>query len=117
MNSTLTLVYWQVGDRINNEILKNERVEYAQEIVPTLSQQLENQYGKSFAERNLRRMMQFANVFPDFEKVSPVATQLSWSHFVELLPLKNSETRYFYAIKSSEQHWNLIFRAIWQSLF
>jgi predicted nuclease of restriction endonuclease-like (RecB) superfamily len=106
VNSTITLVYWQVGYKINTHILDNQRAEYAQEIVSTLSSQLKEQYGKSFAERNLRRMMQFANVFPDFVKMSPLATKLSWSHFVELLSLKNSEARYFYAMKASEETWS-----------
>lgn len=106
VNSTITLVYWQVGYRINTYILDNQRAEYAQEIVSTLSSQLKDLYGKSFAERNLRRMIQFATVFPDFQKVSPLAIHLSWSHFVELLPLKSSEARNFYALKASEETWS-----------
>ncbi|HLA36450.1 MAG TPA: DUF1016 N-terminal domain-containing protein [Rhodocyclaceae bacterium] len=53
-------------------------------------------YGRSFEVRNLRRMMQFAEQFPDFEIVSPLATQLSWTHVVEVLPLKMPEARLFY---------------------
>lgn len=51
VNSTLTLVYWQVGHKINTHILENERAAYAKEIVPTLSEQLKDMFGKSFAER------------------------------------------------------------------
>ena len=47
-NSALTLLFWQVGDRINQDILKNKRAEYGKQIVPTLSAQLENKYGKNF---------------------------------------------------------------------
>ena len=47
-NSALTLSFWQVGDRINQDILKNKRAEYGKQIVPTLSAQLENKYGKNF---------------------------------------------------------------------
>jgi uncharacterized phage infection (PIP) family protein YhgE len=36
VNSTLTMVYWQVGERINTEILHNERAEYGKEIVAPL---------------------------------------------------------------------------------
>jgi len=49
-------------------------------------------YGRSFEARNLRRMMQFAEQFPDFEIVSPVATQLSWAHFVERIMLRGKST-------------------------
>ena len=88
VNSALTLTYWHIGKRINQDVLQNKRAEYGKLIVGTLSQQLVQHYGKSFEARNLRRMMQFAELFPDMRIVSPLATQLSWSHFMEILPLK-----------------------------
>jgi predicted nuclease of restriction endonuclease-like (RecB) superfamily len=51
-------------------------------------------------------MMQFADVFPDLEIVSPLATQLNWSHFIELLPLKTTNARIYYAKKASEERWS-----------
>jgi predicted nuclease of restriction endonuclease-like (RecB) superfamily len=106
INSTLTLVYWQVGFKINTYILENQRAEYSQETVANLSSQLTTLCGKSFALRNLRRMMQFVSLFSDRQIVSPLATQLSWSHFVELLPIKNNEARFFYAQKAAEETWS-----------
>ena len=87
VNSAIAITYWHVGKRINEEVLHGERAEYGKEIVGTVSRQLVEEYGKSFEMRNLRRMMQFADLFPDFEIVSPLATQLSWSHFLALIPL------------------------------
>lgn len=104
-NSALTLLFWQVGKRINEELLNNERAEYAKAIVPTVATQLESKYGRSFTERNVRRMMQFSNDFSDLSIVSPLATQLSWSHFIELFPLKSTESKLFYAQKSIEEQW------------
>jgi predicted nuclease of restriction endonuclease-like (RecB) superfamily len=69
----------------------------------TVARQLETKYGRSFSDRNLRRMMQFATVFNDFKIVTPLATQLSWSHFIELFPLKTNEARMFYAQKVMEE--------------
>src|ERR1035437_830118 len=89
VNSTITLVYWQVGKRINEDVLNNQRAEYGKQIVPTVSVQLEKHYGRQFTEKNLRRMMRFAEVFPDFEIVAPLVRQLSWSHFLLLLPIKS----------------------------
>ena len=89
VNSVLTLTYWHVGKKINEHILKNERAEYGKQIVPTVSLQLEKLYGRSFNEKNLRRMMRFAEVFEDFTIVAPLVRQLSWSHFLMLLPLKS----------------------------
>src|ERR1700754_3415877 len=102
-NNTLTILFWQIGNRINNEILKNKRAEYAKQIVSTLSTQLMVQYGKNFEIRNLRRMMQFAEQFIDIEVILPLSKQLSWSHFVELLPLKNLEAKLFYAQIAANQ--------------
>ncbi|KPA18531.1 protein containing DUF1016 [Candidatus Magnetomorum sp. HK-1] len=107
VNTALTIVYWQVGKKINDHILQNKRAEYAKKIVSSLSTQLVNQYGKSFAERNLRRMMQFAEQFSDYEIVSSLMTQLSWTHFIELLPLKSQEAKMFYANKIAEEKWSV----------
>jgi predicted nuclease of restriction endonuclease-like (RecB) superfamily len=96
-NSTLTLLFWHIGNRINNEILKNKRADYGKQIVPALSAQLENKYGRNFELGNLRRMLQFAEQFPDVSIVVPLARQLSWSHFLILIPLKTFEAKIFYA--------------------
>jgi predicted nuclease of restriction endonuclease-like (RecB) superfamily len=104
-NSSLTLLFWHIGKRINDEILKNERAEYGQQIVLTLSRHLEDKYGRNFTLRNLRRMIQFATDFSDFQIVSPLAAQLSWSHFIELFPLKSIESKLYYAQNAIEQNW------------
>ncbi len=54
------LIFWQVGKRINSEILDNKRADYGKRIVSRLATQLAEKYGRSFEQRNLRRMMQFA---------------------------------------------------------
>ncbi|TAF72244.1 MAG: DUF1016 domain-containing protein [Bacteroidetes bacterium] len=107
VNSVLTLTYWHIGKKINEHILNNQRAEYAQEIVSTVSTQLKIQYGKSFELRNLRRMMQFSEQFPDSQIVVTLSRQLSWSHFIELLPLKTKEQRYFYAEKMAIERWSI----------
>ncbi len=96
-NSTLTVLFWRVGTRINQEILLNKRAEYAKQIVSTLSTQLKSRYGRNFEIRNLRRMLQFAEQFADEKIVATLSRQLSWSHLVELLPIKNIEAKLFYA--------------------
>ncbi|WP_304200505.1 YhcG family protein [Flavobacterium alvei] len=96
-NSAVTILFWQIGNRINQDILQNKRAEYSKQIVSTVSTQLKERYGKNFELRNLRRMMQFAEQFTDFQIVVPLSRQLSWSHFVELLPLKTIEAKLFYA--------------------
>lgn len=105
VNSALTLTYWHVGQRINNEVLRGERAAYGQQVVASLSESLVAQYGKSFEARNLRRMMQFAALFPDSRIVSPLATQLSWTHFTILLTIPSDSARMFYAQQSVDHLW------------
>ena len=97
VNNQIALMFWEIGKYINSAILGMERAEYGKKIVLTLSTQLQQKYGNEYYPRNVRRMMQFATQFPDFEKVSTVWTQLSWSHIRELLPLKTIEEKLYYA--------------------
>ena len=106
VNSVLTLTYWHIGKKINEHILKNERAEYGRQIIGTVAKQLVEKYGSQFEEKNVRRMMRFAEVFSDFTIVAPVVRQLSWSHFLMLLPLKSEESRSYYAQKAIEETWS-----------
>ena len=105
VNSALTITYWQVGRRINEAVLHGQRAGYGKQVVASLADELSMTYGKSFEARNLRRMMQFAEVFPELGIVVPLARQLSWSHFLALIPLKSDEERMFYADQTAESGW------------
>ena len=107
VNTEITLLYWHIGKRINKEVLGNQRAEYGKQIVLTVSTQLTEEYGKGFNEKNLRRMMQFAELFPDFQIVAPLARQLSWSHFIELLSIKNDLGREFYLTMAASENWSI----------
>ena len=85
VNSAMSMLYWQVGKRINEEVGYKDRSEtYGKEIVATLWRQLLEEYGASFSEKNLRRMMQFASVFPDERIVVSLIRQ-------KLVTYKNSD--------------------------
>ncbi len=96
INSEITLLYWKIGERINTEILQEKRAEYGQFIIKEIAQRLTLEYGNSFSEKNLRRMIQFSSIFPDFTIVSTLSRQLSWSHFTKLISIKESLKRDFY---------------------
>jgi predicted nuclease of restriction endonuclease-like (RecB) superfamily len=102
-NSALTMLFWNVGRRINHEILHNKRAEYGRQIVVTLSRQLREKYGRNFEEKNIRRMLQFAEQFPENEIVVTLSRQLTWSHVIVLLPLKNYDAKLFYANVVAEE--------------
>lgn len=106
VNAGLTLLYWRVGERIGREILKGARAEYGAEIVSAVTKQLETEYGRGFAEKNVRRMVQFAEAFPDQRIVVTLSRQLGWSHFVAILPLKEDLQRDFYAEMCPVEQWS-----------
>ena len=103
VKSTVNLLFWQIGKRINDEILHSKRAEYGAQIVSNLAEKLSAQFGRSFEIKNLRRMMQFAAQFPTRKIVVPLARQLSWSHIIILLPLKSIEEKLFYAQHTIEE--------------
>ena len=96
-NCEITLMYWEVGQYVGSILLGGERAEYGKRIVAELAQQLTEHYGNSFERTKITRMIKFAKLFSDFEIVAPLAQQLSWSHFQELLPVKNDDARMYYA--------------------
>jgi len=100
VNETIVLLFWTIGHRINSDILLNKRADYGKQIVVTLSRQLTEKFGRSFEEKNLRRMLQFAEQFTDEEIVVTLSRQLSWSHFLALFPLKSNDAKMFYARES-----------------
>lgn len=107
VNSGLTLLYWQIGNRISREVLRGQRAEYGKQIVVSLARQLEREYGRSYAEKNLRRMVQFAEVFPDREIVVSLIRQLTWTHFIALIPLDKPLQREFYAEMCRVERWSV----------
>ena len=107
VNFALVLLYWRVGKRIRQDILKEKRAEYGEQIVSTLSTQLVNEFGTGFAEKNLRRMVQFAEAFPEEQIVVTLSRQLGWSHFVAIIPLDDDLKRDFYAEMCRIERWSV----------
>ena len=108
VNSTMTLLYWHIGERINREILGGERAAYGKQIVATLSRQLTEVYGKGlFSEKHLRQMTRFAEAFPDEKIVYTVCRQLTWSHLRLLVSMEDNMQREFYMTMATDQHWSV----------
>jgi len=107
VNSALVLLYWRVGKRIRQDILKEKRAEYGEQIVYAVSAQLVKEFGTGFSEKNLRRMVQFAEGFPDEGIVVTLSRQLGWSHFVAIIPLDDDLKRDFYAEMCRIERWSV----------
>lgn len=106
VNSTMTMMYWNIGDRINREILGGVRAAYGKQVITNLSYQLTGLYGKGFDAKNLHRMMKFAALYPDKQIVAPLVRQLSWSHILLIIPIDNELQRSFYLTMAADQHWS-----------
>ena len=98
VNAELTRLYWSVGERLRTEVLDGAgRAQYGEQLISRVGDQLVQEFGRGFETKNLRRMVQVAQTFPQLEIVVTLSRQLSWSHFVNLLPLKTEQARQFYA--------------------
>lgn len=107
VNRELVLLYWDLGQRVRVEILGEERATYGEQIVSTLSAQLKSEFGDGFGKRNVFRMIKFAETFPDRATVEKLSATLSWSHFVEILVLREPIEREFYATLCHASRWSV----------
>ena len=106
-NSTHTMVCWHVGRRLLKDNLQDSRAAYGKKILATLSRELTSEFGRGFTYAGIARMIQFAQVFSDEAIVSTLSQQLSWSHFMELLPIKDPLARDFYAEMCRIERWDV----------
>ena len=107
VNAELTLLYWQVGQRINTEVLKGERADYGKQVIANLSKQLSGVFGKGWGQKQLLHCCRFAEVYPDQPIVSTLSRQLHWSHFLELIYLKEPIARDFYVQMCALERWSV----------
>ncbi len=107
INASLSSLYWHIGRRIHQEVLKEQRAEYGSEIVASVARQLALEYGKGFNDKYLRKMIQFSEVFPDEQIVASLMRQLTWTHFLLLIPIKDLIKRDFYAEMCRIERWTV----------
>jgi predicted nuclease of restriction endonuclease-like (RecB) superfamily len=107
VNTQLTLLYWQIGEKIQNHTLNNERADYGKQVIKQVAVDLSQEFGKGFNEKSLRKMVQFYLTYPEQNIVSTLSRQLSWSHFVELLPVTQPLARDFYSQMAVNDKWSV----------
>lgn len=87
VDSGLILLYWSIGHRIRTDVLKEKRAEYGEKILHAVSAKLTAEFGRGYGQRNLARMVQFAEVFPDPKILTSLMTKLGWTHFLHIIRL------------------------------
>ena len=107
INAGLTATYWHIGERIQKDILQNNRAEYGEQVVATLSRHLTEEFGKGWSVAQLRHCLHFAETFPDFQIVYTLCRQLSWSHFRMIMYRSTELERAFYAEMCRLEKWSV----------
>lgn len=107
VNQELTLLYWNIGKSINDDILKNDRADYGKKLILNLSDELSNRYGSGFNKRNLHSFIKLNTVFQDITIVHTLCAQLSWSHIRNLIYIENPIKREFYIQMTVHERWSV----------
>jgi len=107
VNTSLVMLYWRIGQRINKDVLHEERAEYGKKVIKHLAQQLSTQYGSGFDVPNLTRMVRLSKLYPEQQIVVTLSQQLSWSHFVRLMAIDDLLKRDFYTEMCRLERWNV----------
>ena len=104
VNTEMLNLYWNIGKIIMEIQQGNERASYGDSVLNKLSQKLTAEFGKGFSKRNLERMRKFYICFPI---ATTVSTQLSWSHYLELIKTEEEPKRNFYVQEAINSRWSV----------
>lgn len=107
VNDAMISLYWGIGKKLTEEITGVNKPEYGKKVVLEISNRLSVDYGEGFNRSAISRMINFYQEFPDYEKVATLSQQLTWSHFIEILPIKDKMKREFYAAMCKNENWSV----------
>lgn len=106
VNSSMSQLYWNIGKRINEDVLLNERAEYGKQIIQSLAAQLTEEYGKGWSEKQLRHCLRTAETFPNKEIFYALSRELSWTHLRTIIYLENALKREFFIEMCKLEKWS-----------
>ena len=104
VNTEMLSLYWNIGKVIMEIQQGDERASYGDAVLDKLSQKLTNEFGKGFSKRNLERMRKF---YIYFSIATTVSSQLSWSHYLELIKIEEEPKRNFYLNECINSKWSV----------
>ena len=107
VNVELTMLYWEIGSRINRDILAGERAEYGKQVLANLAATLAADFGTGWSLKTLRHCTQLSSVFPDRQIVSALGRQLSWTHLKTLIYVSEPLKREFYLEMANVERWSV----------
>ena len=104
VNSVMITAYWEIGEQIYKACGENDRAEYGKKILKYISEKLTEEFGKGYSIRNLRNMRNFYCTFPIRQTLS---AELSWSHYLLLMQIRNDVERDFYTQEAIKSNWSV----------
>jgi len=107
VNSELTLLYWNIGKQINEDILKNGRADYGKNTIAELSLVLTEKYGSGFNKRNLQSFIKLNAVYQDIEILHAVRAKLAWTHIRDIIYVNDPLKREFYTQLCIHERWSV----------
>ncbi|MFZ1289927.1 MAG: PDDEXK nuclease domain-containing protein [Melioribacteraceae bacterium] len=107
VNSELTILYWNIGKKITDEVLLNKRADYGKNTISELSNELVNIYGKGFSKRNLHYFIKFYELYDNIQIVHSLCAQLTWSHIRNLIYVEDELKREFYTQICIHEKWSV----------
>lgn len=131
VNTTMVYTYFEIGRMIVEHLQGGkDRADYGKQVLKSLSEQLTQEFGKGFSERNLLHMKNFYQEYSisqtpsaEFKSINSSTLSgisetnksetlsgkfiLSWSHYVFLMRIENPDERRFYEIEAFENNWSL----------
>lgn len=106
VNAELTLLYWDIGNHIQQDVLGNQRAGYGKAVVRALAGRMTEEFGRGWSEKQLRHCLHAAEVFPERKIVYALSRQLSWTHIRKLMYLDNPLKREFYMEMAQLEGWS-----------
>ena len=104
VNIEMINLYWNIGKMIAEKQTGKSRAKYGDYLIEGISKKLTNIFGKGFSVQNLRRMRQFYLVYPIR---SSIMSELSWTHYLELIKIKEENKRNFYMKECINSNWDV----------
>lgn len=104
VNTEMLNLYWNIGKAIMEIQQGDKRASYGDALLEKLSQKLTVEFGKGFSKRNLERMRKFYIYYPI---ATTVSSQLSWSHYLEIIKIEENAKRNFYKNEAINSKWSV----------
>ncbi len=108
VNLAMIEAYWQIGQRIvEHEQAGEARAAYGQKVLAELANKLSAEFGKGFTASNLRNFRQFYQTFTQQEICDAMRSNLTWTHYRQLMRIANPAARNWYMNEAASQGWNV----------